>query len=220
MSENGTTKVRIIDARSRRKWAKSLRSRARMASSMGLLAEGLAGEVEEDRLEGGALDFEEAGGHRAALGREEEGAQPEARGGAEAVQSVGARQLARAGQVAAEGRGVGGGGEADLLLERQPLQELLEGAEGQDPAMVYDGDPGAEARGLLHVMCRVDDGHPGAVQLAEQLEDGVARLGIDPNRRLVAEEHARTVEQRGGDVEPPHHAPGERLHERAGPAFQ
>ena len=82
----------------------------------------------------------------------------------------------------------GGGGKHDLLLEGQAGEQLVERAQRVDPAVIDDADAGAEPRRLLHVMGRVDDGEARAVALLEIVEDRVARLRVDADRGLIAEQ--------------------------------
>jgi hypothetical protein len=105
-----------------------------------------------------------------------------------------------------EGRGRGRGREDDFLLEGQLGEQLVEGAQRVDPAVVDDADARAEAGGLLHVVRRVNDRESLAVALFEVVEDRVARLGIDADGGFVAEEEFRPVQQRGDEIEPPLHA--------------
>ena len=44
---------------------------------------------------------------------------------------------------------------------------------------------------------------------AHDLENVRARLDVEPGRRLVEQQHARTVQQRPRDLDPPHLAAGE-----------
>jgi hypothetical protein len=53
----------------------------------------------------------------------------------------------------------------------------------------------------------VEHGHALAAQRLDVAEDGVAALRVDPGRRLVQHQQPRPVQQPGGDVEPPLHAP-------------
>ncbi len=44
-----------------------------------------------------------------------------------------------------------------------------------------------------------DDGVPGRAELAEQLEDGGLRAGVDPGEGLVHREHGGLLGERPGD---------------------
>ncbi len=120
--------------------------------------------------------------------------------------------FAVAGELDRERGRIGRGGEHNLLLERQLREQLVEGAERVDLAVVDDADARAEARRLLHVMRGIDDGEALAVAALEVVEDRVARLWVDADGRLVAEEELRPVEQGGDQVEPALHATGKILH--------
>ena len=58
----------------------------------------------------------------------------------------------------------------------------------------------------------VDDREPVPALGLEELEDGVARLRVDPDRRLVAQEVAWLVQQARDDIEAPLHSAGIILH--------
>ena len=94
------------------------------------------------------------------------------------------------------------------MRSRSPRRgdELPTGALGDQAAPVDDADPIADPFGLLHVVRRVEHGHARAPEGLDVLEDGVAALGVDADRRLVEDEEHRMVEQAGGDVEPALHA--------------
>src|SRR6185312_4003914 len=117
-----------------------------------LLAQGAAGEVEEERLEGGTLRGEEAAGEGVGL-REAVESRELIRGmRAETVGVVFDGEVAVRGERRGEGGGRGRGGEADFLLEGQAQEEFVERAEGVELAVVDDADARAEPRGLLHVV--------------------------------------------------------------------
>lgn len=103
-------------------------------------------------------------------------------------------------------------GKRNFLLKGQLGEEVVQSPERVEPAVVDDADARAQARGFLHVMRGVDDGEPAAVEGLEVFEDGVARLGVDTDGGLVAEQEFRPVEEGGDEVEPALHAAGERLH--------
>ena len=62
--------------------------------------------------------------------------------------------------------------------------------------VVDDPDPVAQALGLLHVVGRVEDRHALARRGARRLEDRVAALRVDADRRLVEDQQPGPVEQR------------------------
>jgi hypothetical protein len=67
--------------------------------------------------------------------------------------------------------------------------EFLRGADGQDPAVVDDGDPLAELVGLGHVVGRQQDGPTGDGSLpgGDQLPDRSRGCDVEAERRLVEE---------------------------------
>src|ERR1700677_785212 len=107
---------------------KSFRRSTRMAFIS--FPEVAAGEVEEERLEGGALDREEPGLERVFLRERVEGAHGVAGPRAEAMDPVDRRHLAVRGELRRQGRGLRQGREADLLVEGKPREELVFGGEG------------------------------------------------------------------------------------------
>ena len=80
-----------------------------------------------------------------------------------------------------------------------------------DPAVVDDGDAVAVLR-LFHVVGRHEDGDllffPERV---DEVPDGVPRLRVEAQGRLVQEQHAGIVEEPPGDLEPALHAAGKVL---------
>ena len=90
--------------------------------------------------------------------------------------------------------------------------ERLGSAQGDDAALVHDGDAVAVLR-LVHVVGGHEDRRAlGSAQLVDVAPDGAAGLGVQTDGRLVEEEHHRAVEQSPGDLQPTFHAPGERGH--------
>ena len=67
---------------------------------------------------------------------------------------------------------------------------------GQDAAFIH-GDQPIEALGFLHIGCRDNDAHPGAVcaDAVDQLPELPARQRIDARGRLVEDEEIRIVDQ-------------------------
>ena len=89
-----------------------------------------------------------------------------------------------------------------------------------DLAVVDDGDAVA-VLGLVHVVRGHEDGDADLVaQPADVAPDGVARLRVEADRRLVEEQHRRMVQQAAGDLQPPFHAAGEGAHQRLAPLRQ
>ncbi len=100
----------------------------------------------------------------------------------------------------------------NLLGRRELLEELIERAEGEELAVIDDADARTEPRRFLHVMGRVNDRHALGVELFHEFEDGVSRLRVDADGRLVAEQKPRTMQNGGDDVEPAAHSAGVGLH--------
>jgi hypothetical protein len=84
--------------------------------------------------------------------------------------------------------------------------EAVHGVEPEQPAAIDDGDAIAQPRRFFHVVRRVDDGLARRLQLQQAVEDGVARLGIDADRRFVEQHEVGIVEDRCRQVQPPLHA--------------
>ena len=78
-----------------------------------------------------------------------------------------------------------------------------------DHTLVDDGHPVTEPLGLLHVVGGVEDCYSLARKVFDRLEDGVPRLGIDPDRRLIQYEQTGPMEQPDTDVQFSLHAAGE-----------
>jgi hypothetical protein len=90
--------------------------------------------------------------------------------------------------------------------------------ENDDPAGVDDGDA-VRVLSLVHVVRGQEDRDVVApLQLFDVGPDVRACLRVEPDRRLVEEQHARRVQEAPGDLEPPHHPAGER-HDLAVPPF-
>ena len=106
--------------------------------------------------------------------------------------------------------------EPDHVLAADEVDELAPGALGLDLSLVDDADAVAEALGLLHVVRRVEHGHPLAREELDALEDRVARLRVHAHGGLVEDEQLGTVEQPDGDVQPSLHAAGVRARQRPG----
>lgn len=77
--------------------------------------------------------------------------------------------------------------------------------------MVDEGDAGAEGLRLLHVVRREDDGRTAAAQRADQFPEPGPGVRVHSVGRLVHDEYVRFAEQGPRQVDPLHHAPGERL---------
>src|SRR5207244_5115371 len=82
--------------------------------------------------------------------------------------------------------------------------ELSGSAECDDPPRVHDRDAVAEPFRLVQVVRREQDRHLGALaQTADQIEEFVSDPRVEPDRRLVEEEHTWRGDGRTRDLEPP-----------------
>src|SRR5580658_8055220 len=96
-----------------------------------------------------------------------------------------------------------------LVVQRQQIrgrcarQNAFQCVVGEDPPMIDHHDPVAQPLDLLHVVRRIDQGAPGGRECLDRLEDRVAALRINADRRLVEEEDRGFMQQRTGNVEPP-----------------
>jgi len=91
--------------------------------------------------------------------------------------------------------------------------ELRRRSLGDDLPVVDDGDAVAVLR-FLHIVGRHEDRDLFALpQLRDELPDGVPRLRVQADGRLVQEQHARIVEEPPGDLKSPLHAAGEIFNE-------
>ena len=80
------------------------------------------------------------------------------------------------------------------------------GALGDLLAVVDDGDARGELIGLFEILRGQQDGDAGIGKAADHAPDILAGVRIEPSGWLVEEEHTRSDDQRGGDIEPPSHA--------------
>ena len=85
--------------------------------------------------------------------------------------------------------------------------ELLGGPLGDGPASIEHHDSVGEALGLLHVLSGEQHGGAGRDQLLDELPQVVAGPGIEPGGRLVEEQHRRSGDEAGTDVQPAPHPP-------------
>ena len=71
-------------------------------------------------------------------------------------------------------------------------------------AVVHDRDAVAEPLGLVEVVRREQDRHPAARRAGgDHVEQLVADARVEPDGRLVEEQHLRLGDERAGDLEPP-----------------
>ena len=81
------------------------------------------------------------------------------------------------------------------------------------PAVVEHDDVVGELVGLLEVLRREDDRGAVAHEVAQHVPQVVAAARVEPGGRLVEEQHLGRGDEARGEVEPPAHAAGERLHQ-------
>ena len=115
---------------------------------------------------------------------------------------------------------VAGGSDPHDRRGTDSLDELLARALRDQAPGVDDADAVAEALGLLHVVGRVEDGETLPLQGLHRLEDGVAALWVDADRRFVEDEQPRLVKQARRYVQPPLHASRVTVHGLGGPVGQ
>ena len=97
------------------------------------------------------------------------------------------------------------------VLVDQPVDRV----ERENTPVIEYGDAVAQPLGLLHVVCRIEDGASLAPEGLDGVEDLVARLRVDPDRGLVQKQERRIVHDGAGEIEAAHHAAGKRLHQVA-----
>ena len=100
----------------------------------------------------------------------------------------------------------------DDFARRVALDQLSRRSLGDDLPLVHDDEAVAELLGLLHVVRRQEQCHALALEPVEPVPDDVARLRVQPGRRLVQQKHLRVVDERPGDRQPALHPARERLH--------
>src|SRR5688572_26659115 len=99
-------------------------------------------------------------------------------------------------------------------------QELVHRINGQNLALIHDGDAIAEPFGLFHVMSGVEDGAARTGKLFDQVEEVIARLWIDAGGWLIEQQDRRIMYQSTRQVEPPLHAARIRLNAVTGASGQ
>jgi hypothetical protein len=84
--------------------------------------------------------------------------------------------------------------------------ELAGGALHEDPALVHDHEPVAELRRLFHVVRRDQQRNAVPLEGTQLLPHEVARLRVEPRRRLVEDQDLRLVDERARDQQAAFHA--------------
>src|SRR5215218_11286156 len=179
--------------------------RADRAGGLGV-ADGAAGVGQEDVVEAGP-----GHGHRVDGGveaGEQPGHEGRALGHGEGHRAlVDGRLDVEAGAQLLDRPGVVVGGDLDPVLADAGLQGRR-GVEGDDPALVDDGDAVA-VLGLVHVVGGDEHGDLlAAVQLLQVIPDGRPGLGVEADGRLVREQRPGRAQRRTGDRQAPPHAAG------------
>ena len=102
----------------------------------------------------------------------------------------------------------------------EPGDQLARRAQGDDLALVDDGDAVAEPLGLVHVVGGEKDGSAAVLQVPDDLPELAAGLGVEARGGLVEEEELGISDQRDGDGEPLLLAAGKLLDQGVGLALQ
>src|SRR4029450_702696 len=179
--------------------------RAHRAGRLGV-ADGPAGVGQEDVVEAGPGDGDRVDGHVQPVEQPGDEGGPLGHGEGHRPLVDGRLDVEAAVQLG-DGPGVVVGGDLHPVLADAGL-EGGRGVEGDDAALVDDGDPVA-VLGLVHVVGGDEHGDLlAAVQLLQVGPDGGPGLGVEADGRLVQEQHPRGVQQAPGDLQPPAHAPG------------
>ena len=105
-----------------------------------------------------------------------------------------------------------GGPQSDLRLEAGIGDERGRCARGQQLAVVEEQEAVAEALGLVHLVRAVEHGGAGAREAEHRREHALARLRIDPHRRLVQQDDLGPVQDAGRETQPSAHADRELRH--------
>ena len=92
-------------------------------------------------------------------------------------------------------------GELDDVFSTDGADELLRCAEGDDLAVVHDGDAVAEALGFVHVVGGEDDGSAGLFELVDEIPEMATGLGIEAGGGLIEEEEFRIADEGAGHGE-------------------
>ena len=110
-------------------------------------------------------------------------------------------------------------GAGQLEVESLAGHPRLEGRRrsGSDDATdVQDGNLVGQLVSLVEVLGGEQDRHPGRGQRLHDIPEALAAARIQAGGRLVQEDHVRVTEQPGGQIQPPAHAAGVRLHAAVG----
>jgi hypothetical protein len=86
--------------------------------------------------------------------------------------------------------------------------EFVGGPGGDDPAGVDDDDLVGQLIRLLEVLGRQQDGRAGSDERLDRGPDVDAGARVQAGGRFVEEQHRRSEDQAGGQVEPATHAAG------------
>ncbi len=104
----------------------------------------------------------------------------------------------------------------DRLALRVPRGQLAQAAVVEDPAGVDDDHPLAQRLHVGHVMAGEQHGGAAAgVVLGQERADPLLHRHVEPDGRLVQEQHLRAVQQRAGDLRLHPLAEGELAHRLA-----
>ena len=98
--------------------------------------------------------------------------------------------------------------------------QLARRVEGDDLAVLDDGDAVAEPLGFVHVVRREQHGPAGLAKAADDVPQLPARLRIEAGRRLVEKQKLRIADQCAGDGQPLLLSAGEIANPRLGFLFE
>ncbi len=89
--------------------------------------------------------------------------------------------------------------ELDHVMASQPVDKVGGSAFGDDFSVIDDGQPVAEAFGLVHVVRGEQDSATFFLEGADDVPELAAALGIESGGGLVEKKNARIADQCGGD---------------------
>ena len=91
--------------------------------------------------------------------------------------------------------------EADRSLVEAAADELVDGPQLEDPAVIHDRDPIAQDLRLLHVVGGQEHGPPVGLQSPDDVPQRPPRGRVEAGRRFVEEDELRVVDESEGDGE-------------------
>src|ERR1051325_11388241 len=88
----------------------------------------------------------------------------------------------------------------DPDLKRTLSAQLVDGSQGDEPAVLDDGDPVAQALDEIELVTGEHHRSAGGRALMEDLAHRVDRLRVEAGKRFVEDEHLRVEDQRGREL--------------------